>query len=99
MDWKLHVVSYLLSFPLRFSTIYRNYTHNFLFKGTLAYTAPEVTQEKLYRKSVDMWSCGCIMYFMLYGRPPFYSEIEEEIFNQVSEGKWSFPEIGASVYR
>jgi calcium/calmodulin-dependent protein kinase I len=59
--------------------------------GTLAYTAPEVTNNKMYRKGVDVWSCGCIMYFMLFGRPPFYSENEDEIYDLVSEGIWSFP--------
>jgi len=59
--------------------------------GTLAYTAPEITNNKVYRKVVDIWSCGCIMYFMLFGRPPFYSDIEEEIYNLVSEGIYIFP--------
>lgn len=60
--------------------------------GTLAYTAPEVTNRKVYRKAVDIWSCGCIMYFMLFGKPPFYSDDEEEIYELVSEGTWTFPD-------
>jgi len=64
--------------------------------GTIAYTAPEITNSKVYRKSVDIWSCGCILYFMLFGRPPFYSEDEEEIYDLVSEGIWSFPDFQVS---
>eukprot|EP00026_Physarum_polycephalum_P007054 Phypoly_transcript_07107.p1 GENE.Phypoly_transcript_07107~~Phypoly_transcript_07107.p1 ORF type:complete len:367 (+),score=62.57 Phypoly_transcript_07107:373-1473(+) len=64
--------------------------------GTIAYTAPEITQSKVYRKGVDIWSCGCILYFMLFGRPPFYSDSEEEIYDLVSEGIWSFPESKVS---
>eukprot|EP01113_Clastostelium_recurvatum_P045559 TRINITY_DN783_c0_g1_i5.p1 TRINITY_DN783_c0_g1~~TRINITY_DN783_c0_g1_i5.p1 ORF type:complete len:321 (-),score=65.85 TRINITY_DN783_c0_g1_i5:671-1633(-) len=59
--------------------------------GTIAYTAPEVAHRRLYRRSIDMWSCGCILYFMLFGRPPFYSNDEEEIYDLVSESRWSFP--------
>jgi len=59
--------------------------------GTLAYTAPEVTSKTSYRKVVDIWSCGCILYFMLFGKPPFYSIIEEEIFDLVADGRYSIP--------
>eukprot|EP01112_Ceratiomyxa_fruticulosa_P013845 TRINITY_DN391_c0_g1_i1.p1 TRINITY_DN391_c0_g1~~TRINITY_DN391_c0_g1_i1.p1 ORF type:complete len:470 (+),score=87.17 TRINITY_DN391_c0_g1_i1:161-1570(+) len=65
--------------------------------GTLAYSAPEITNGRVYKKSVDMWSCGCILYFMLFGRPPFYSENEEEMFEKVSRGGWSFPTHPISV--
>lgn len=64
--------------------------------GTIAYTAPEITHSKVYRKGVDIWSCGCIFYFMLFGRPPFYSDDEDEIYDLVSEGTWTFPESNAS---
>jgi len=64
--------------------------------GTIAYTAPEITHSKVYRKGVDIWSCGCILYFMLFGRPPFYSDNEDEIYDLVSEGIWAFPETNVS---
>lgn len=34
--------------------------------------------------------------YRLFGRPPFYSEDEEEIYELVSEGKWAFPESNVS---
>ncbi|KDN49962.1 hypothetical protein RSAG8_01298, partial [Rhizoctonia solani AG-8 WAC10335] len=49
--------------------------------GTLNYMSPESIEEtqtangrrlKLGRAS-DVWSLGCILYQMIYGRPPFYS--------------------------
>jgi len=49
-------------------------------------------------KAVDMWSVGCIMYFLLFGVPPFYSvkededENEDEIFDSVLEGTVRFPD-------
>lgn len=47
--------------------------------------------------AVDMWSVGCILYFMLMGIPPFYShnkneeESDDEIFDAILEGKINFP--------
>jgi len=59
--------------------------------GTPAYSAPEISSNQVYRKSVDMWSVGCILYFILYGKPPFYSDDESTICQLVSKGEWSFP--------
>ena len=43
-----------------------------------------------------MWSIGCIMYFLLFGVPPFYSskedeeENDDEIATAVLEGNLTF---------
>jgi len=68
--------------------------------GTPAYCAPERLGMDAESKSVDMWSIGCILYFLLFGVPPFYSEKEDEdenedeIFDRVLsfEGNLKFPE-------
>jgi serine/threonine protein kinase len=60
--------------------------------------APERLSQDQESKAVDMWSIGCIMYFLLFGVPPFYSakedqeECEDEIFDSVLEGNITFPE-------
>mmetsp|Transcript_6634 Transcript_6634/g.7223 ORF Transcript_6634/g.7223 Transcript_6634/m.7223 type:complete len:251 (+) Transcript_6634:321-1073(+) len=59
--------------------------------GTAAYVAPEVIHDKQYDKKVDMWSLGCLLYFVLFGRPPFYSEDEEEICDLAKKGNYSIP--------
>jgi len=65
--------------------------------GTTAYCAPERLNQDTESKAVDMWSIGCILYFLLFGVPPFYStkedeeEHDDEIFDAVIEGKISFP--------
>lgn len=66
--------------------------------GTSAYCAPERLSQMEESKAVDIWSCGCIMYFLLFGVPPFYSdkeneeENENEIYDSVLEGTIRFPE-------
>lgn len=40
--------------------------------GTPLYRAPEMLRfGKTYSESIDLWSAGCCIYFMLTGKPPF----------------------------
>ncbi|CAD8123357.1 unnamed protein product [Paramecium sonneborni] len=42
--------------------------------GTYLYMAPEILQNKLYSKPVDVWATGIIMYQLLQGIHPFYKQ-------------------------
>lgn len=50
------------------------------------YTAPEVHENK-YDRSVDLWSCGVLMHFLLTGAPPFRGITQVEVRNSVRVGK------------
>jgi len=39
--------------------------------GSPQFLAPEVIAEKPYSKKIDVWSCGIVLYMLLYGRVPF----------------------------
>eukprot|EP00730_Choanoeca_flexa_P007750 TRINITY_DN12386_c0_g1_i3.p1 TRINITY_DN12386_c0_g1~~TRINITY_DN12386_c0_g1_i3.p1 ORF type:complete len:329 (+),score=75.28 TRINITY_DN12386_c0_g1_i3:127-1113(+) len=60
--------------------------------GTPGYAAPEVLKKEPYRFKCDVFSCGVILYILLCGYPPFYSDTDDdkEIFKATIANQWEF---------
>ena len=46
------------------------------------YTAPESIKGEI-SYGIDIWALGVILHLMLIGRPPFYSRLQENMFNKI----------------
>jgi calcium-dependent protein kinase len=55
--------------------------------GSSYYMAPEVLK-KNYNEKCDTWSCGVILYMLLFGIPPFDAKEDEEILEKIKIGKY-----------
>lgn len=61
--------------------------------GTPLYMAPELIENKIYSKPVDIWSCGIIMFWLCNkGNHPFNYSSREELSINIVKGNWKFPE-------
>ena len=58
--------------------------------GTPDYIAPEVFNQKGYGQEVDWWSLGIILFEMMIGYPPFYSESSTETCKKILDWKNNF---------
>lgn len=51
--------------------------------GTIPYAAPEIILRKPYSHSVDIWSLGVTMFFLLTGFHPFDSHDQQELLKKI----------------
>jgi len=61
--------------------------------GTPNYIAPEVLQggDGGHSYEVDIWSIGCILYTVLFGKPPFQTRDVKTTYSRIKRNEYSFP--------
>eukprot|EP00033_Pygsuia_biforma_P002930 GCRY01003230.1.p1 GENE.GCRY01003230.1~~GCRY01003230.1.p1 ORF type:complete len:559 (+),score=153.04 GCRY01003230.1:151-1827(+) len=59
--------------------------------GSADTLAPEMLLGKPYGAELDWWGLGCILYELLTGRPPFYSENVEQQFDNILKCRPVYP--------
>ncbi|TMW68257.1 hypothetical protein Poli38472_005725 [Pythium oligandrum] len=60
--------------------------------GTPEYLPPEILNRNGHGTAADWWNLGMVLYEMLTGRPPWYTQDREELFTRLREAKLEFPE-------
>jgi len=61
------------------------------FCGSPAYLAPEMLSDKGVGKPSDIYQMGAVLYEMLVGVPPFYTENIKQLYNSIQKAKLPIP--------
>ena len=59
--------------------------------GSPLYMAPEILRYEKYDAKADLWSVGCIMYEMLWGRPPYRAQNHIMLLKKIEATQLQFP--------
>ena len=61
------------------------------FCGSVAYLAPEMLKRSGHGKSVDWYLLGVLLYEMLVGSPPYFTQNREQMFYNIQKGLLKIP--------
>ena len=90
LDSEGHIV--LIDFGLAKENIVKENMGAKSFCGSVAYLAPEMISKLGHGKSIDYYLLGVVLYEMVTGLPPFYSDYKEELFYNIQNNTIEFPE-------
>ncbi|KAI8145371.1 kinase-like domain-containing protein [Fennellomyces sp. T-0311] len=65
--------------------------------GTPGFMAPEILLHQGYGRAVDWWAFGVLIYQMVFGRPPFRGEHDDEIYDATLTDEILYPMKGSAV--
>jgi serine/threonine protein kinase len=83
----------LVDFGLSAVGISKPHSGSFSFVGTAEYFSPEMILKQGHGFAVDWWSLGMLLYEMLTGLPPWYSDTGDrmKVMNDIVTSKLVFP--------
>jgi len=70
----------------------QNNTEAKSFCGSLAYLAPEMLKRSGHGKAVDWYLFGVLLYEMLVGDPPYFSNYEVELIDNIQNATLKIPD-------
>lgn len=76
----------------RNDVLYKKYGMKSTEFGTPLYMAPEKLRNQELNEKSDIWAVGVMVYYMLCGYPPFYSDKEPDLFKQIKTNDYGFYE-------
>jgi len=88
LSHKGHIV--MTDFGLSKEGLFNDNARTATFCGTPEYLAPEIIKGDDYTKAIDWWSVGTLVYEMLTGLPPFYTDDEENMYHKIMTAEIDF---------
>jgi len=61
------------------------------FCGSPEYMSPDMLNQESHTRMVDLYSLGALLYELLTGLPPFYSDNRDEMYHNIVHREISFP--------
>lgn len=81
----------LVDFGLARTGVTESYTGAKSFVGTTEYLSPEMLNKVGHGYAVDYWALGMVLYEMLTGLPPWYSDDKKKVTKCICESQVEFP--------
>ena len=82
------------------SKIIRRCNKSYTVVGTPYYMCPELIENKVYNKKVDVWALGCILYYLLARKMPFTANNMPSLIYKIIKNriKYDFTNIYKTEY-